>query len=63
MIPRNSEVDWWEQAQTDLVPLLKRDTDIVMGPSNPQGYVAGLRFNCLNRPFNDPRLRQAVSTR
>ena len=57
---RNNEVDWWEQAQPDLVPQLKRDTDIVMRPSNPQGYVAGLRFNCLNPPFNDPRLRRAV---
>jgi peptide/nickel transport system substrate-binding protein len=57
---RNGEVDWWEQTQTDLVPLLKSDTNIAMGPSNPQGYVAGMRFNCLNPPFNDARLRRAV---
>jgi peptide/nickel transport system substrate-binding protein len=33
---------------------------IVIGPSNPQGYVGGMRFNCLQPPFNDVRLRRAV---
>src|SRR5690242_4155709 len=57
---QSGEVDWYEQAQSDLVPLLKRNADIVIGPSNPQGYVGGLRFNHLHPPFNDVRLRRAV---
>jgi peptide/nickel transport system substrate-binding protein len=57
---QNGEVDWYEQAQSDLVPLLKKNKNIVLGPSNPQGYVGGLRFNCLHPPFNDVRLRRAV---
>jgi peptide/nickel transport system substrate-binding protein len=55
-------VDWYEQAQADLVPLLRRNSDIVIAPSNPQGYIGGLRFNHLHPPFNDVRLRRAVQT-
>lgn len=54
------EVDWYEQAQADLVPLLKRNSDIVLAPSNPEGYFGGLRFNHLHPPFNDVKLRRAV---
>jgi len=54
------EVDWYEQAQADLVPLLRRTADIALGPSNPQGYIAGMRFNHLYPPFNDVRVRRAV---
>jgi peptide/nickel transport system substrate-binding protein len=59
---QSGEVDWYEQAQADLVPLLRRNSDIVIAPSNPQGYVGGLRFNHLQPPFNDVRLRRAVLT-
>jgi peptide/nickel transport system substrate-binding protein len=59
---QSGEVDWYEQAQSDLVPLLKRNADIVIAPSNPQGYIGGMRFNHLHPPFNDVRLRRAVLT-
>jgi peptide/nickel transport system substrate-binding protein len=42
--------------------LLRRNAEIVFASSNPQGYVAGLRFNHLQPPFNDVRLRRAVLT-
>ena len=54
------EVDWYEQVQADLVPLLKKNKDITLAASNPQGYIAGMRFNHLNPPFNDVRLRRAI---
>jgi peptide/nickel transport system substrate-binding protein len=54
------EVDWYEQAQADLLPLLKRNADIVLAASNPQGYFGGLRFNHLHPPFNDVKLRRAI---
>lgn len=59
---QSGEVDWYEQVQADLVPLLKRSSDIAFAASNPQGYIAGLRFNHLHPPFNDVRLRRAVLT-
>ena len=59
---QNGEVDWYEQVQADLVPLLKRSSDIAFAASNPQGYVAGLRFNHLHPPFNDVGMRRAVLT-
>jgi peptide/nickel transport system substrate-binding protein len=59
---RSGEVDWWEQAQSDLVPLLRKDDNIAIAPSNPQGYIGVMRFNFLNPPFNDGRLRRAVLT-
>jgi peptide/nickel transport system substrate-binding protein len=57
---QNGEVDWWEQVQADLVPLLKRNKDITLGLANPTGYNGVLRFNHLNPPFNDVRIRRAV---
>jgi len=56
------EIDWYEQVQADLVPLLRKNADIALGPSNPQGYIGGMRFNHLQPPFNDVRLRRAILT-
>jgi peptide/nickel transport system substrate-binding protein len=57
---QSGEVDWYEQVQADLVPLLRRNKEIVFGPSNPMGYIGGMRFNHLHPPFNDVRLRRAI---
>ena len=59
---QSGEIDWYEQVQADLVPLLRRNADIVLAPSNPQGYIGGMRFNHLHPPFNDVRMRRAVLT-
>lgn len=57
---QSGEVDWYEQVQSDLVPLLRRNPNIVFGPSNPQGYIGGMRFNHLHAPFNNVLLRRAI---
>jgi peptide/nickel transport system substrate-binding protein len=59
---QNGEVDWWEQVQADLVPMLQKNSSVVFGPSNPQAYVGGMRFNHLHPPFNNVLLRRAVLT-
>jgi peptide/nickel transport system substrate-binding protein len=54
------EVDWYEQVEPDLVPLLRRNTDIHIGLHNPTGYNGVLRFNHLHPPFNNVAVRRAV---
>ena len=54
------EVDWWQQVPTDLIPLLKKNKAIHIAASDPLGYQAVLRFNHLQPPFDNVKLRQAV---
>ena len=54
------EIDWWEQAVTDLVPLLKRARGLQVDIADPLGNVGLLKINHLHAPFNDPRARQAI---
>ena len=56
----SGEVDWWERVQPDLVPLLRRNKALTLGLVNPTGYLGVLRFNHLNPPFDDVRIRRAV---
>jgi peptide/nickel transport system substrate-binding protein len=59
---QSGEVDWYEQVQADLVPLLRRNPDIAFAASNPEGYIGAMRFNLLHPPFDDVHLRRAVLT-
>ncbi|HWL79426.1 MAG TPA: ABC transporter substrate-binding protein [Roseomonas sp.] len=54
------EVDWWDQAHPDLVPLLQRNRNVTVAVNDPAGYVGTLRFNCLNAPFDNPAIRRAI---
>lgn len=57
---QSGEVDWYEQVQADLVPMLRAQPNIVIGSANPTGFNAGLRFNHLNPPFNNVATRRAI---
>ena len=57
---QNGEVDWWENPIPDLVPLLKRNRNLEVDIADPFGNIGSLRFNHLNPPFNDVRVRRAV---
>ncbi len=57
---QTGEIDWWEQVQPDLVETLRSNSQVRIGQGNPTGYVGILRFNCLQAPFNNRRLRQAI---
>ena len=54
------EIDWYEQVQADLVPLLRKNPDIRIGSANPTGFNGILRFNHLHPPFNNVAVRRAV---
>lgn len=57
---QNGEVDWWENPIADLVPLLRRNRNILVDIADPLGNVGSFRMNHLHPPFNDVRARRAV---
>ncbi|MBI3453449.1 MAG: ABC transporter substrate-binding protein, partial [Rhodospirillales bacterium] len=54
------EVDWWEQPPGDLLPVLARSRDIKIENIDPLGSIGMVRFNHLQPPFNNPKMRQAL---
>ena len=53
------EVDWWQDT-VDLVQVLAKNKDIKVESVDPLGSIGILRFNHLQVPFNNVKLRQAV---
>ena len=56
----NGEVDWWQQLPPDLIPVVAKNKDIKVDNTDPLGSIGILRFNHLQPPFNNVKLRQAV---
>lgn len=54
------EVDWWQQLPPDLVPLLQSNKDITVANVDPLGSLGVMRFNHLQPPFDNEKLRQAL---
>jgi peptide/nickel transport system substrate-binding protein len=54
------EIDAWEYPATDLIPLLRRNRDILVENPDPTGFIGLLRFNHLQPPFDDPAMRRAL---
>ena len=54
------EVDWLEQANTDLLPTLRRNRQIEVLTLETAGWMGFLRFNQLQPPFNNPAIRRAI---
>jgi peptide/nickel transport system substrate-binding protein len=57
---QSGEVDWWETPIPDVVPLLRRNSDLRVDIADPLGNIGDLRMNHLYPPFNDQRVRQAA---
>jgi len=56
----NGEVDLVEIVPPDLLPLLAKDKNIKITVTNKAGRQYAMRFNVLFKPFDNPKVRQAV---
>ncbi len=56
----SGEADWYEQPPTDLLPVFAGNPDVVVATVDPLGNHGILRFNHIQPPFDNLRLRRAV---
>ena len=54
------EIDYIEQPPHDLLPLLKADANVKLVDWNPLGNQYTFRPNHLHKPFDNPKVRQAL---
>jgi peptide/nickel transport system substrate-binding protein len=55
------EIDYLQAPTYDLLPLLTKDPNIVLEVLSRQGRQYSLRFNAMNKPFDNPKIRKAVT--
>jgi peptide/nickel transport system substrate-binding protein len=53
-------VDWIEQPLIDLLPLLRKDPNIVVEVKDASGMAGQLRLNHTQAPFNNPAIRRVI---
>ncbi len=56
----NSEIDYFEDPQTDLLPVMESTEGVVVEVVDPKGSQGWLRMNHLHPPFDKPEARHAV---
>ena len=57
---QRGELDWWLQPVADLLPVLQKTSTLKVESTDPAGFIATLRFNHLNPPFDNAALRRAL---
>jgi peptide/nickel transport system substrate-binding protein len=57
---QNGEVDWLEGVLPDLLPILRKNRNLVTAINDPLGLVGRLVMNHLYPPFSDVRARRAI---
>src|SRR5262249_8455841 len=57
---QKGEVDWLEAVVSDLLPILRKNPNVVTAINDPVGLAGMLVMNHLFSPFNDVRARRAV---
>jgi peptide/nickel transport system substrate-binding protein len=57
---QNGEVDWWETPISDVVPLLRKNRNLMVDIADRLGNTGFIRLNHLHPPFNDVRARRAI---
>jgi peptide/nickel transport system substrate-binding protein len=58
---RKGEIDFIDQMPADLLPVLQRDPNVVVGRFSPLGSLAFIRPNHLFPPFDNVKARQALA--
>ncbi len=56
----NNEVDWLQQPDFDLLPLMRRNRAIRVAINDKVGVLAMVALNHLHPPFDNPKLLRAV---
>src|SRR5262249_23714003 len=56
----NGEADWWENPPADVWSAMAGNPDVVLTENDPIGNTRCLRFNHLQPPFDNVKMRQAV---
>jgi peptide/nickel transport system substrate-binding protein len=57
---QSGEIDWWEQPIPDLLPVLSRGRATATDVHDKAGFLALLRLNHEQPPFNNAKIRQAL---
>jgi peptide/nickel transport system substrate-binding protein len=57
---QNGEVDWVEFALPDLIPTFAHNKNVKVSQIDELGFISILRFNAMNPPFDNPKIRMAV---
>jgi peptide/nickel transport system substrate-binding protein len=57
---QTGEVDWIEQPLVDLLPVLRKAPGVVVENVDLVGAIGIIRFNFLQPPFDNPKLRRAL---
>ena len=57
---QTGEIDWVERPLADLIPVLRRNRDVLIDDTDLLGELGIVRFNHLHPPFNNVKLRQAL---
>jgi peptide/nickel transport system substrate-binding protein len=56
------EVDYWDTVALDQLPVLAKNKEISVGKLVPLPYVANIRMNQIQPPFDNVKVRQVVAT-
>ena len=54
------EIDMIEQPAHDLMPVMKKDPNLKLVDTNPLGNQYAFRFNSTAKPFDNPKVKQAL---
>lgn len=57
---QSGEVDWYEQPDMDLVPLLSKNKNLTVRVVEDRGLMGCMRLNHLQAPFDNPAIRRVL---